>query len=346
MGEKGRDFKSKIFKALEAYTTDKDLLSMIEYALDGSSLVRTHLINNPRMNLNLARLMYKDKRQEVKNAILTYLSNISKEPHLTLDERLQIALISMFYLIVNRRDNMAWKAKLIFKRILSTFEPEIRLQILTKLDASTLADVLRSIDITSEEIDALLKFLREKRGVNSKDYLIALENIVVGRNLKNLPWKTLLNLYTEPQIPLELRILIGQMIIRYLSFYGITEEIAEDIIKLNDWKLCYLLARDLDYFEYVPPKLLNHLTKTTPSIVRLKLAMSIALPLRAVRVLSLDRSPVVRRAILKRGNIPLYVKMNAERVSRMMKKIRRPKRVKWLRRFKIFDLTLSWLRRK
>ena len=49
--------------------------------------------------------------------------------------------------------------------------------------------------------------------------------------------------------------------------------------------------------------------------------------------------------MLKRGDVPLYVKLNAQRVSKMMRKIRRPKRVKWLRRFKIFDITLSLLKK-
>ncbi len=337
-------FENKILKALKAYTMEKDLAKMIEYALDSSSLVRSHLAQNPNMDLDLARVMYKDEKPEVKHSILSFLSKILNQEELTSDEILQLLLISLYYVITDQGE-VKRRAKVLLKRLFAHIKPLIRQEIITKLDAITLAEIVRNIDLTPQELDQLLLRLEAEYPLAPKRYLLTLENIVMGRNLLNLTWETLKRSYMNPNLSPNMKVLIAQMIVRYISVKGFSDEIAKDIINLGDWKLMYMIARELDSFDHIPNEFLSFLLKRVPSIVRLKLATNIALPLKGMRALSLDRNPVVRRALLKRGDVPLYVKLNAQRVSKMMKKIRRPKRVKWLRRFKIFDITLSLLKK-
>ena len=253
--------ENKLLKAIEASVGLGDKSFLLSFALDEAPIVRSHVLFNPRADIDLARILHEDRNDEVKRNVLNFLYKLANGVP-SLEERIQITLIALAY-VKYCKSELRSRAKTLFKRMMRTLPPEIRLEIFLSLDDERLmVEVTRSVELTSGEIEKVMSLVR----AGTLSPLIA-ENLILGKNLLRIPWNALISFYSSSQLSERQKSFFAYAIVNYLLYHGLDEEMANDIILHADRRLIQLIAREPELVEMANDDLKRLLREEAPEVM-------------------------------------------------------------------------------
>ncbi len=252
--ERLSSFDNKLLKAFQAALLSFNIATLLEYALDNSPIVRSHVPYNPATTIDVIRVLSEDTNDRVRQSVLNYIFKYISTQIPSLDDKLQIIAMAIKFIKGSRDPGVIRRSKVLLKRLIRSLEPEVRIDLLPNLPFEILVDIVRTVELTRRELDILISLsLKDKRSI-----LIG-ENIILGKNLFNLSWRSLWKFYRSPLVNGRLRSLVAASIVTFLYHHGIDAEITYNLHYEADKLLLKLLAREPEILRQLPYDLIERI---------------------------------------------------------------------------------------